>query len=67
MFISGDSARDLHFKAFLHGGLLRWNESRAVTSVQGQPTGCGQNSVILRDFANKLGQRVTEEQLDPDY
>jgi len=63
---AGQSASDLHFQAYLLDALTHWNQDCGVAAVQGTPSGAGTYNATLRHWVNKVGEKVTGEQLDPD-
>ena len=60
LFISGTSASDVHFQAYLLDGLMRWNADRqavssAVSSTESRPETC---SGLLIQAVNELSEDV---------
>jgi hypothetical protein len=68
ILVTGTSANDKHFQAYLVEGLMRWNEDRASAATTGSEgdTSCSY-SALLRHAANQLGQRVLGRPLVPGY
>jgi hypothetical protein len=66
LFISGTSASDMHFQAYLLEGLSRWNADRAASAVSDIPTGPQSYNALQSEALNDLSQRVFGKKLCPE-
>lgn len=57
-FFSGTSASDIHFKAYLLDGLMRWNADRASAAVSSTQSGPESYSGLLIQAVNELSEDV---------
>lgn len=65
--ISGTSASDVHYQAYLLEGLYRWNQDRASQAVEAEAPLCHTYSGLLRHAVNQLAQTVLGSPLDPAF
>ena len=57
-FFPGTSASDIHFKAYLLDGLMRWNADRASAAVSSTQSGPESYSGLLIQAVNELSEDV---------
>lgn len=65
--LSGTSANDVHYQAYLLEGLYRWNQDRATQAVDGRTTYCHTYSSLLRHSVNQLSEKVLGNPLDHSF
>ena len=58
LFISGTSASDIHFQAYLLHALMRWNADRASAAVSSTESGPESYSGLLIQAENELSEHV---------